>query len=58
MERSYCPGLYQAGRSGKVRKTLEDKGLKTEDAALGWFAKEELSIEEKISRRTSSFSKP
>jgi YebC/PmpR family DNA-binding regulatory protein len=31
----------------KVRKTLEDKGLKTEDAALGWFAKEELSIEEK-----------
>ena len=31
----------------QVKKTLEEKGLKVEGASLGWFAKEEMSLDQK-----------
>ncbi len=31
----------------KVKKTLEEKGYKVENAALGWFAKQELAVDRK-----------
>jgi YebC/PmpR family DNA-binding regulatory protein len=33
---------------GQIKKTIESKGIKTEEASLGWFPKEEVAVDEKI----------
>ncbi|MFA5742433.1 MAG: YebC/PmpR family DNA-binding transcriptional regulator [Candidatus Paceibacterota bacterium] len=33
---------------GQIKKTIEAKGIKTEEVSLGWFPKEEVAADEKI----------
>ena len=33
---------------GQIKKTIEAKGIKTEEVSLGWFPKEEVAVDEKI----------
>lgn len=34
-----------------VKKNLEEKGLKIESYSLGWFAKEEITLDEKATQK-------
>jgi YebC/PmpR family DNA-binding regulatory protein len=37
----------KAGELDQVKKIIEAKGIKTEESSLGWFAKEEVAVDEK-----------